>query len=183
LERDLVARAQRGDEPAFAELVERVGDRLYAVAQHILRDPGRADDAAQQAMIEIWRKLPSLKDPDRFLGWAYRIVVRAAYAEAASRRRWFVRLNVGAIEQERATDHAGTIIDRDELDRALGRLPIEHRAVLVLKHYAGLSNGEISDALGIPQGTVRSRLYYATSSLRAALEADWRSDALRVEPE
>lgn len=183
MERDLVARAQRGDEPAFAELVERVGDRLYAVAHHILRDPGRADDAAQQAMIEIWRKLPSLKDPDRFLAWAHRIVVRAAYAEAASRRKWFVRLNIGAIEPMPATDHAGTLADRDELDRALGRLPIEHRAVVVLKHYAGLSNGEISDALGIAEGTVRSRLHYAASSLRAAMEADRRSDALRVEPE
>jgi RNA polymerase sigma-70 factor, ECF subfamily len=77
LDRELVARAQRGDEAAFAELVDRFGDRLYAVAHHILRDSGRADDAVQQAMIDIWRKLPTLRDPDRFAAWAYRIVARA----------------------------------------------------------------------------------------------------------
>jgi len=174
LDRDLVARAQRGDESAFTERVESIGDRMYAVGHHILRDPGRADDAAQQAMIEIWRKLPTLRDPDRFLGWAYRIVVRATSAEAANRRRWFIRVNLASVAPATTSDHAGEVVDRDEIDRALDRLPIDHRAVVVLKFYAGLSNAEISDAVGIPEGTVRSRLYHATTALRAALDADRR---------
>jgi RNA polymerase sigma factor (sigma-70 family) len=74
-------------------------------------------------------------------------------------------------------DHAGWFADRDELDRALDSLPIDHRAVIVLKHYAGLSNAEISKALGVPEGTVRSRLHHAHRSLRAAVAADARPAA------
>lgn len=181
---DLVARAQRGDEAAFAELVGQVGDRLYAAAHHILRDTGRADDAAQQAMIEIWRNIPALKDPDRFMAWAYRIVVRAALAEATSHRRWTIRLNLASIVPTAAvtSDHADTVAARDELDRALDHLPADHRAVVVLKHFAGLSNPEIAAVLDIPEGTVRSRLHYAISSLRAFLDADRRPHAAPIEP-
>jgi RNA polymerase sigma-70 factor (ECF subfamily) len=176
LDRDLVARAQRGDEVAFGELVELVGDRLYAVAHHVLRDHGRADDAVQQAMIDLWRKLPTLNDPDRFLPWAYRIVVRAALAEAADRRRWITRVTLagGAGVAQSTPDHQRAFADRDELDRALDALAVDHRTVVVLKHYAGLSNQEISEILAVPEGTVRSRLHYGMSSLRAAFEAGRR---------
>lgn len=182
MDRDLVARGQRGDEAAFTELMERMGDRMYAVAHHILRDSGRADDAVQQAMIDIWRKLPTLRDPERFVAWAYRIVVRAAYGEVSSRRRWLLRSTVADAMPRADADHAAAFADHDELDRALGRLPIEQRAVLVLKHYAGLSNPEIATALDVPEGTVRSRVYYATSSMRAALEAERRTAPAGAEP-
>lgn len=184
MDRDLVARAQRGDEPAFTELVEHVGDRLYAVAHHMLRDTGRADDATQQAMIDVWRKLPTLKDPDRFLSWAYRILVRAALAESANRRRWLMRVTLAGAERasDSLPDHQRVFADRDELDRALGALRVDHRAVVVLKHFAGLSNVEIAEALGVPEGTVRSRLHYAMSSLRATLDAGGRLAAAQGEP-
>ncbi len=190
LDRELVERAQRGDEAAFEALAARIGDRLYATAHHILRDTDQADDAAQQAMIDIWRELPRLKDPDRFQAWAYRIVVRAAYVESRRRNRWSPRpLSIGSVRPVRSPagepnpasdpparvpDYADRVADRDQLERGFRRLPIDHRAVVVLKHYAGLSNEEIAVALEIPEGTVRSRLYYSMKSLRAALEADAR---------
>jgi RNA polymerase sigma-70 factor, ECF subfamily len=182
LDRDLVARAQRGDESALAELVDSIGDRMYAVAQHILRDSGRADDATQQAMIDIWRKLPTLRDPDRFLAWAYRIVLRSTSAEAANRRRWFARVNLAAVLPTTTAGLEASVIERDELDRALDRLPVDQRAVIVLKHFAGLSNAEVADALGVAEGTVRSRLYYAASSLRASLDAEQRATRRLREP-
>lgn len=182
MDRELVERAQQGDESAFAALALRIADRMYAVAHHILRDTGRADDAAQQAMIDIWRKLPSLADPDSFQAWTYRIVVRAAYAEARHRRLWFLRSELAATDRTVAADHAGRVADRDQLERGLSRLPIDHRAVVVLKHYAGLSNEEIAEALDIPEGTVRSRLHYSIRSLRASLEADARPAAGTVKP-
>ena len=147
---------------------------MYATALHILRDTGRAEDAAQQALIDIWRHLPQLQDPDRFQAWAYRIVVRAAYAEVKQRRLWNVRGSVVPDDRTYATDHAGGIADRDQLDRAFSRLPIDHRAVVVLKHYVGLSNEEIAEALGIPEGTVRSRLHHSLRGLRAVIDADAR---------
>jgi RNA polymerase sigma-70 factor (ECF subfamily) len=174
LDRELVERAQQGDESAYAALAVRIGDRLYAAAHHILRDTGRAEDAAQQAMIDIWRMLPQLKDPDRFQAWAYRIVVRAAYAEAGRQRLWGLRTLGTTADRSFAPDHAAAVADRDQLARGFQRLPVDHRAVVVLKHYAGLSNEEIAAALDIPEGTVRSRLHYSLRTLRAALEADQR---------
>jgi RNA polymerase sigma-70 factor (ECF subfamily) len=171
-----VVRAQAGDELAFAELAARVGDRMYAAAQHILRDPDRAEDAVQQAMVSVWRHLPRLEDPDRFVPWMYRIVVREAYAEARRRVSWTRRLSFTAPERTIEPDHAGGVADRDQLERGFERLPIDHRTVLVLKHVAGLSNGEIADVLRIPEGTVRSRLYHGLQGLRAALEADARTE-------
>ena len=190
MDRELVERAQRGDEAAFSTLAVRIADRMYATAHHILRDTDQADDAAQQAMIDIWRELPRLKDPDRFQAWAYRIVVRAAYAESRRMKRWGLRpfavrarvtadpragrTGSWADEAGRSPDHADRVADRDQLERGFRRLPLDHRAVVVLKHYAGLSNEEIADVLEIPEGTVRSRLHHSIRSLRAALEADAR---------
>ena len=156
MDRELVERAQQGDESAYAALAVRIADRMYAVAHHILRDTGRAEDAAQQAMIDIWRMLPQLKDPERFQAWAYRIVVRAAYAEAGRQRLWGLRSATVPPDRSFAPDHAAGIADP------------------MLKHFAGLSNEEIAEALDIPEGTVRSRLHYSLRTLRAALEADAR---------
>jgi RNA polymerase sigma-70 factor (ECF subfamily) len=147
---------------------------MYATAQHILHDTGRAEDAVQQAMISIWRQLPRLSDPDRFLPWAYRIVVRAAYAEARDRRLWVLKASSTPTSRTYAPDHAPDVVDRDQLERGFRRLPIDHRAVLVLKHFSGLSNAEIAEALEIPEGTVRSRLHHGIRSLRAELDADAR---------
>jgi len=174
LDRELVERAQLGDESAYAALAVRIGDRMYAAAHHILRDTGLAEDATQQAMIDIWRKLPQLKDPDRFQAWAYRIVVRAAYAEAGRARRWGLRSPAMNTDRSFVPDHAAVVAERDQLERGFERLPIDHRTVVVLKHYAGLSNDEIAEVLDIPEGTVRSRLHYSLRTLRAALEADSR---------
>jgi len=168
-------RAQAGDESAFAELAAQIGDRMYATAQHILHDTGRAEDAVQQAMINIWRQLPRLADPDRFQAWAYRIVIRAAYAEARGRKSWMLRSASTPAERTFTPDHASGVADRDQLERGFRSLPLEHRTVLVLKHFAGLSNAEIAEALDIPEGTVRSRLHHGIQSLRAALEADARA--------
>jgi RNA polymerase sigma-70 factor (ECF subfamily) len=174
LDRELVERAQTGDEAAFAALAVRIGDRLYAMAHHILRDATLAEDAAQQAIIDIWRHLPQLQDPDRFASWAYRIVVRAAYAEAKRQRSWTLKAIASPLDRTTSPDHAGPVADRDQLARGFDRLPLDHRAVVVLKYYGGLGNEEIAAALDLPEGTVRSRLHYSIRTLRAALEADAR---------
>jgi RNA polymerase sigma-70 factor (ECF subfamily) len=180
LEHQLVERAQRGDEEAFHELASRIGDRLFGLAQHILRDRDWAEDAAQQALVDIWRNLPRLGDPDRFGAWSYRIVVRAAYAEAARRRRWVVIPVHLASPQSAERDHAGAIADRDQLARGFQRLSLEQRAVVALKYFADRTDDQIAEILEIPVGTVRSRLHYSLRRLRAELEADERSEPRRV---
>lgn len=172
MQRELVEQAQRGDQEAFAALAHLAADRLYAIAYRILRDATRAEDALQQALTDAWDDLPSLRDPERFDAWTYRLVIRASYREAQRERRWTARIRLIADEGER--DIAREVAERDELERGFRGLSAEHRAVLVLRYYIGLSVTEIADALGIPVGTAGSRLHYATRELRAALEADAR---------
>ena len=83
----LVTLAQNGDEQAFAEIARAISGRLYAIAHRMLRDHDRADDAAQQAIVAIWRDLPSLRDPARFESWAYRITINACYTEVRRARQ------------------------------------------------------------------------------------------------
>jgi RNA polymerase sigma-70 factor, ECF subfamily len=170
--RDLVERAQKGDRDAFAALVQLTSDRMYALAARILRDGDLAEDALQTALITVWRQLPTLRDPDRFEAWVRRLLVHACYAEARRQRTWAVNVRVLPIDGPAAPDGLVTIDDRDALDRAFRRLSVEQRAVFVLHHHVGLPLEEIADSLGIPAGTARSRLHYATRVLRAAIEAD-----------
>jgi RNA polymerase sigma-70 factor (ECF subfamily) len=170
--RDLVERAQDGDRDAFAALVAMTSDRMYALAARILRDSDLAEDALQGALITVWRQLPALRDPDRFEAWVRRLLVNTCYAEAKRRRTWTANVRVLPIEGPAGPDEYLTIDDRDALDRAFRRLSVEQRAVFVLHHHVGLQLTEIAETLGIPDGTARSRLHYATRVLRAAVEAD-----------
>jgi RNA polymerase sigma-70 factor, ECF subfamily len=171
---DLVVRAQHGDEEAFASLAVGVGNRLHAVAHRILRDTDLAEDATQQALLTIWRDLPQLRDPARFDAWSYRLLVRACYAEGRRIRSWSPNLTILPVDQPALGEGLSTVVDRDQLERGFKRLSVEHRSVVVLHHYLDLPLDQVAEILGVPIGTVRSRLFHAMRGLRAALEADAR---------
>lgn len=170
----LVERARAGDEEAFASLARGAGDRLLAIAYRILRDLGLAEDAVQQTLVLAWRELPSLRDVDRFDAWLHRLLVNACYREARRDRRWAANVRVLSIEEPARSNDYVSIVERDQLERGFRRLPPEQRAIFVLHHHLGLTQLEIAEQLGVPVGTVKSRLHYATNTLRAALEADLR---------
>ena len=170
----LVIRAQRGDEEAFAGIVDAVGGRLHAVAHRILRDIDLAEDATQQALLDIWRDLPDLRDPARFDAWSYRLLVRACYAEGRRSRRATPNLRLLPTDESTAGEGLSEVVDRDQLERGFRRLSLEHRAVVVLHHYLDMPLEQIAETLGVPPGTVRSRLHHAMRGLRAALDADAR---------
>jgi RNA polymerase sigma-70 factor (ECF subfamily) len=176
---ELVQRVQRGDEQAFASLALAVGDRLHAVAHRILRDTDLAEDATQQALLSIWREIRQLRDPARFDAWSYRLLVRACYAEGRRSRRWSPNLHLLPTDLP-AADDLDLVVDRDQLERGFRRLSIEHRAVVVLHHYLDMSLEDVAETLGVPAGTVRSRLHHAMRGLRAALDADLRPAAREV---
>ena len=171
MERQLVEHAQQGDPEAFDRLAELIMDRLFSVAYRILRNTQSAEDATQQAMVTIWRRLPQLRDPDRFEAWSYRLLVNASYAEHRRRGRDDPS---GDLFHSVTEDPYQSIDHRDQLERGFQRLSAEQRAVLVLQHYLNLSHAEMADVLGVPIGTVRSRLHGARTAMRAALEADAR---------
>jgi len=159
--------------------VRQVSDTLLGVARRIVRDPGLAEDVLQNALLTIWRKLPHLREVDRFEGWAFRILVRACYAEAPRHRRWASTIRVLHADVASGVDDVQTISDRDELERAFRQLPLDQRAVFVLHHHVGLPLVAVAEALGIPDGTARSRLHYATRALRAAFEEARATQDLR----
>ena len=174
MDTELVVRAQQGDEGAFASLAVAAGDRLHAVAHRILRDIDLAEDATQQALLAIWRDLPDLRDPARFDAWSYRLLVRACYAEGRRSRRATPNLRLLPTDESTAGEGLSEVVDRDQLERGFRRLSVEHRAVVVLHHYLDWPLEQIAETLGVPIGTVRSRLHHAMRGLRAALDADAR---------
>ena len=183
MDAELVARAQDGDREAFTALAKATYSRLHRVAQNILSDVDRADDAAQQAVVDIWRKLPQLRDAARFEAWSYRIVVNCCYAEARKRKHWLPGITSDPDEDSAASGAITGVVYRDQLERGFRRLPMEQRAVVVLRHYLGLTLRETAEALEIPEGTAHSRLNRALAGLRAALEADARLPDVEAAPE
>jgi RNA polymerase sigma-70 factor, ECF subfamily len=177
----LVERARDGDDVAFTELVDLDGDRCYAIAYRILRDAERAQDAVQQAFLLAWRELPRLRDAERFDVWLHRLVVNACYEEFRRYRRWSTNVRTLPIDGPGGPDETVSIDDRDALEQAFRRLSPEHRAVVVLHHHAGFPLASIAEIAGIPLGTVKSRLHYATRILRETLDVD-RVASRKVRP-
>lgn len=178
----LVVRAQGGDRDAFAQIVNVSFDRYHGVAMRLLHDSGSAEDAVQQAMVNIWRNLPRLRDPSRFEAWSYKLLLRACYAEYKRAPRWMPAIVEGSASEPGASGDYATVVDRDQLERGFQRLSMDHRAVVVLHHYLDLPLDEVGRVLGIPTGTVKSRLSRALTEMRAALEADARPTT-RAHPE
>jgi RNA polymerase sigma-70 factor (ECF subfamily) len=174
MSRVLVERAMAGDHEAFSELTRLSIAKLYAIARLILRDDERAEDATQEALVSAWRWFSTLRDPDRFDAWLRRLLIHACYREAAaSKRRRFIEGSVRPIAMV-GPDPGTAIADQDELARCFQHLSPEQRALIVLHFYVGLPMQETADIVGLPVGTVKSRLSRATQQMRATLEADAR---------
>ena len=177
MRRDLVEAARRGDHEAFEVLATSAADRLYAVARLILRATDLAEDAVQEALVRAWQQLPTLRDPDRFDAWLHRLLVNACADQGRQLRRWTQQVRPLLLDTA-IDDDTGAVADREQLERGFSRLKLEQRTVVVLHYYSGFSAAEIAQMLGIPEGTARSRLHYATEAMRAALEADARQPAV-----
>jgi RNA polymerase sigma-70 factor (ECF subfamily) len=176
LERELVVRAQGGDHDAFSALASGSIDRLYSIARLILRSDDQAQDAVQDALLRAWLNIRGLRDPDAFGGWLRRLLINSCYnAARRERTRRITEIAPDGGDGPSAPDNQGSLAVRDQLDRAFRRLTPEQRAILVVRYYLDLSEREAADALGLPVGTVKSRLNRAASALRAVLEADDRA--------
>jgi RNA polymerase sigma-70 factor (ECF subfamily) len=171
-QRTLVEQARHGDRDAFAELARASATRLDAAARLILGDRELARDAVQEALIRAWRDLPSLRDPDRFDAWMHRLLVNASIDEARRRQRRVIEIRAQPVDVRSPGDDFRTLDDRDALDRALGELTPEHRALVVLHYYLGMPLPEAASALGVSLGAAKSRLHRAVGSLRRVFEAD-----------
>ena len=177
--RDLVERAMAGDREAFSELARLRIDELYRIALLVLRDSDRAKDATQEALVAAWRDLSALRDPDRFDAWMRRLLVNACYREVRrDKRRFRFEVHVEPIEPpgQGPPDPAVAAADRDQIERGLRQLDPVGRALLVMVYHLDLPLAEVADSLGLPIGTVKSRLHRTLRSLRAVLDADSRAE-------
>ncbi len=168
--RPLVAAAVAGDRDAFRDLVEPYVPIALGAATILTRSHADAADAVQDALLSAWRGLPQLREPDAFPAWFRQHVVRAAMRAAKARGR-VVELDLDAPDVADALDRA---VERRTLGRAFDRLEPDDRLILTLHHFWGLHIAETATHLGIPAGTVKSRLHAAMDRLRAAYDAEDR---------
>jgi RNA polymerase sigma-70 factor (ECF subfamily) len=169
MDQELVVRAQQGDQRAFVTLTAADYPRLFRLAFGILRDHGMAEDATQQAYLDIWRNIRRLREPASFEGWSYRVLVHACYAEAKRRPRWIPETEIPVIHDPHAADEFAAVLDRDELERGFRHLTVDHRVVIVMHYLLDMTLPQVAEVLDIPLGTVSSRLDRAMKSMRAAL--------------
>jgi RNA polymerase sigma-70 factor (ECF subfamily) len=178
---ELVERAQRGDHEAFDALVSAAYHRLYAIARRILRDGYAAEDAVQDTLVKAWRELRGLREPGAFDAWLQRLLVNACRDHARRTRRRPIELPALPIDRVEPHDDLAQLADRDELERAFLELSVEQPAVLVLTHYVGQPAPEVARILGVPPGTVASRLHYGARAMRVALSRGSASPATNPE--
>ncbi len=181
MDRELVIQARGGDHDAFARLVAGSVGRLNAIARLILRDYALAEDAVQDAFVDAWRSLPGLRDPDKFDAWLTRLLVRSCQDARRRARRRPVELPLQAGVDPDVADHQAAFAVTDQIERGLQGLTIDQRTVLVLSFYLDLPTTEAASVLGIPTGTVKSRLHRAILALRASVDADDRPIARTAE--
>ena len=169
VERDVLCVAQclRGDTAAFGEIVARHQRVLFSVALRLVGNSEDARDATQNAFIRAYQRLHTYDPGRKFFSWMYRIVVNECLNLRRSRRA-FEPLGE-AIEAEPTRDAAEAAELNDRVDRALVELTSEQREVVVLKYFVGLTYEEIADVTGIPEKTVKSRLFTARQRLASIL--------------
>jgi RNA polymerase sigma-70 factor (ECF subfamily) len=169
-ELDLIAQAQQGDRQAFGELVRRHREGVINVVYRMCGDVNLAEDAAQEAFVRAWQHLPGYRPRSPFRNWVYRIATNVA-VDALRRER--ETADVDALPLASPDEGPEAAVEGKErgerVRQAVLALPPASRAVLVLREYEGLSYQGIADALGIPIGTVMSRLNYARNRLRESL--------------
>lgn len=167
---DLIRRMQAGDDDAVRDLYARYGQRLYAYALRLTKDPATAEDVTQNTLVTAWRSAHTFRGEGRFIAWLLGIVHHTAMKAVRSAAPYLneVEETVPANQPSPEEQTQGQETKR-WVREGLQSLSFEHRAVLELVFYQGLSLNEAADVLDCPLGTVKSRLSYARQHLRGVL--------------
>ena len=196
-DRELVERVQRGDETAFRTLFERYHRRAYSVAFGVVKNKQDALDVVQDGFVKVHRHIGTFQGTSSFYTWLYRIIMNLAIDHVRRRK------NAKGVEYDdgigRAADEVagdGTLLPRmldanpgktvvrrellAKIQTALDELPEYHRAVILLREIEGLSYEEMAQVLGVPKGTIMSRLFHARKKMQASL-SDYMDGDLDIE--
>ena len=173
---EIVERCRRGDEEAWAQLVEATHREVYTLCLRILRDPNDAAEATQDAYLRAWRGLRSFRGDAAFGTWLYRVASNAALSKHRSRKRksgldsGYEDDALERIPSPRSTEDAATArIEVAELEKALGDLPEHYRAAVVLRDIYGMSTEEIAKELGVSTTAAKVRVHRGRKMLRVAM--------------
>lgn len=177
LDKRLLGRARSGDQDALAQLLQRHEGRVYSLCVRIVRDPDQAADLAQDTLVRLIQRLDRFSGRSRFSTWVYRVTVNVCLTELRrSGRRAKLRRRLAASETSAPAPEpdAGESVQRDErlarLYAAMDTLPVQQRAILILRDVQGLDYRRVGEVLGLAAGTVKSRLFRAREALRRAIE-------------
>ncbi len=177
---ELIKRTQSGDQDAFGILFDRYKNLVYRTAYLMLNETEDADEALQEVFLKVHRSLSSYQPAKgAFTTWLYRITTNDCLNRLRRKRGHVVSLDWGREGDNRASFSQASSLEEDQaVQMALGRLSDKLRAVIVLRYYGNLSYAEIAESLGIPVGTVQSRLDLGLRTMRRELEAvspEWNS--------
>lgn len=164
-DQELVRRVAAEDEEAFRELYERFSDRAFRYALTLLRNRHLAEEVAQEAMIAVWKSAARFEGRSKVSTWIFGIARNKALDLLRREKRGDRVPDVPLV----APDPAPAIRRQELVAHAIGGLPEAQREVVFLTFYEGLSYGEIAGVLGIPEGTVKSRMFHAKRRLAEAL--------------
>jgi RNA polymerase sigma-70 factor (ECF subfamily) len=168
-QQEQVERAQAGDRAAFEALFEAYRRPIFVLVLRLLGSPEDAADACQETFVRAWVYLSRLRDPATFPAWLQRIAIRVCQDRPAAVPVSPLAEEEAEVSDPRAEEALDGVLTRLDVQRALQQLPLEQRAVTVLRFLHGLSYAEIADTLDCPIGTVMSRLYHARRTLQRLL--------------
>ena len=174
----VLRRAQRGDHGAFREIVDHYEGRLRVLAYQLLRDADQMNDVLQDTFVKAWGGLPEFRGEAALGTWLYRICYRICL-DQLRRRQSRPAAEELADEPTDTTDDFDGLALREQVSAALGRLPAEQRAVLLLVDREGYHYGSVAEALEVPVGTVASRLSLARAAMRRLLGPELRGEVRR----
>lgn len=173
----LVEQAQKGDKEAFAELYRATVHAQYSTAIGMLKQPALAEDAIQTIYMQVYRNLPGLSGPERFLSWLPKITYNTCLNILKSRKREPAGLDDELLETlpdfKQDINPLHTMINqenRDFMNTLLEELSIDHRTILLMRYYQDLKVKEIAEIMHLSEGTVKSRIHYALRKMKASLK-------------
>src|SRR5688572_227199 len=163
-ERELVARCQRGDDSAFAELVDRYKNLVYGMIYRMMTDRTQVEDLAQDVFLKVHRGLPYFRGESRLSTWIYRIVANVCVQARSSRRPMPSSTDV---PEPASADGAFADLElRDRIEKAMARLPDNYRFLIAAHYLKGVQYEALAESLNIPLGTVKTHLFRAKRQLR-----------------
>ena len=166
-ERELVARCQRADDGAFAELVDRYKNLVYAMIYRMVSDRTQVDDLAQEVFLKVHRGLPYFRGEARLSTWIYRIVSNVCVQARSGHRE---TTSTTDMPERASADGAFADLElRDRIEKAMAQLPDNYRFLIAAHYLKGVQYEALAEALNIPLGTVKTHLFRAKRQLRELL--------------